>query len=318
MKILVAGGAGYIGSALVPALLERGYDVDVVDLLWFGNNIQDSVKVTKKDLFSCSLEDVSGYDQVIFLAGLSNDPMAEFSPAKNFSYNAALPAYLCYVAKCAGAKRFIYASTCSVYGYTHDQIVNENSQVSSQYPYGIAKLQGERGCLQLQDENYSVIALRKGTVSGHSPRMRFDLVVNTMFSHGIREGKITIHNPSIWRPILDIRDAVNAYIRTIQADYSVSGVFNVTSDNYTIGQVGDIVKAVLEPETGKKIQLEILNIHEYRNYKVNIERAAITLGFRPRYFVDDTTRSLIEHASEYRDFDNDEYHNIKTFKKLGL
>ena len=133
------------------------------------------MKVTQKDLFDCQKEDFVGYDQMIFLAGLSNDPMAEFNPSLNFRSNGALPSYLAYVAKLVGVKRYIYGSSCSVYGYTVNELYNEESPVTCNYPYGISKLQGERGVLQLQDENFSVIALRQGTVSGYSPRMRFDL-----------------------------------------------------------------------------------------------------------------------------------------------
>ncbi|MFA6917986.1 MAG: SDR family oxidoreductase [Candidatus Gracilibacteria bacterium] len=316
MKILIGGGAGYIGSVLIPALLEHGYDVTVVDLLWFGNHLPKEVKVIKKELFDCKKEDLEGYDQFIFLAGVSNDPMAEFSPAKNFIYNGALPAYLAYIAKQAGIKRYIYASSCSVYGYTVDQLYNEDAPVTCGYPYGISKLQGERGVFQLQDDKLSVIALRQGTVSGHSSRMRFDLIVNTMFKSAMKDGKITINNPSIWRPILNTKDAVNAYLRAIQADYSISGIFNVASDNYTVGQVGDMVKAELEELTGKNIELEIKNIQDFRNYKVSIERAKTSIGFQPRLTIKDIIIDLYAHRKEYGDFENDEYYNIRTFKKL--
>ena len=238
MRILIAGGAGYIGSYLVPVLLEHGYDVDVIDLMWFGNNLPEKVRITKKDLFECTESDLEIYDQIIFLAGLSNDPMAEFDPSMNFVYNAALPSYLAFTAKNAGVKRFVYASSCSVYGYTVNELYDEESPVTCGYPYGVSKLQGERGVLQLQDENFSVIALRKGTVSGYSPRMRLDLIVNTMFKFAMSKGEVTVNNASIWRPILDIRDAAMAYLRAIQAHSSISGVFNIASDNYTVGQVG--------------------------------------------------------------------------------
>jgi nucleoside-diphosphate-sugar epimerase len=115
------------------------------------------------------VEDLHSYDQVIFLAGLSNDPMAEFSPSKNFIFNAAAPAYLAYTAKNAKVKRYIYASSCSVYGYTEDELFDETRPVSSNYPYGISKLQGEQAAMQLADKDFSVIALRKGTISGYSP-----------------------------------------------------------------------------------------------------------------------------------------------------
>ena len=216
MRILVAGGAGYIGSKLIPVLLEHGYKIDVVDLLWFGNHLPQNVSVVKKDLFKCQPEDLKDYDQVIFLAGLSNDPMAEFDPSMNFIFNGALPSYTAYIAKKAGVKRFIYASSCSVYGYTVNELYDENSPVTCGYPYGISKLQGERGVLQLQDEGFSVIALRQGTICGYSPRMRLDLIVNTMFKFAMADRKITINNPSIWRPILDIRDAATAELKLKQ------------------------------------------------------------------------------------------------------
>ena len=172
---------------LIPKLLDRGYKVDVVDLFWFGNYLPRQVGILNKDIFHLSIEDLEPYDQVIFLAGLSNDPMAEFSPSKNFIFNAAAPAYLAYMAKKAKVKRYIYASSCSVYGYTENELFDETRPVSSNYPYGISKLQGEQAAMQLADDDFSVIALRKGTVSGYSPRMRFDLIINTMFRNAVRE-----------------------------------------------------------------------------------------------------------------------------------
>jgi nucleoside-diphosphate-sugar epimerase len=163
MRLLIAGGAGYLGSVLIPKLLERCYKVDVVDLFWFGNHLPRQVGVLNKD----TGEDLEPYDQVIFLAGLSNDPMAEYSPSKNFIFNAAAPAYLGYIAKIAKVKRYIYASSCSVYGYTENELFDENRPVSSSYPYGISKLQGEQA-VQLISPEFSVISLREGTISGYS------------------------------------------------------------------------------------------------------------------------------------------------------
>src|SRR6201998_2845710 len=227
MKILIAGGAGYVGSVLVPKLLERGYEVDVVDLFWFGNHLPRETKIIQKDIFDLTVEDLQSYQQVVFLAGLSNDPMAEFSPSQNFIFNAAAPAYLAYVAKKANVKRCVYASSCSVYGYTDNELFDETRPVSSSYPYGISKLQGEQAVMNLMDDSFSVISLRKGTVSGYSPRMRLDLIVNTMFKSAIKDRTIIINNPSIWRPILSIQDAATAYIRSIEANHKISGIFNV-------------------------------------------------------------------------------------------
>jgi nucleoside-diphosphate-sugar epimerase len=318
MKILVAGGAGYIGSALVPNLLEHGYEVDVVDLLWFGNSLPKNVKVIQKDLFDCQKEDLAGYDQIIFLAGLSNDPMAEFNPSLNFRANGALPSYLAYLAKQVGVKRYIYASSCSVYGYTVNELYDEESPVTCAYPYGISKLQGERGVLQLQDENFSVIALRQGTVSGYSPRMRFDLIVNTMYKSAVLDKKVTVNNASIWRPILDLRDAVQGYLRAVQAHESISGVFNIISDNYTVGAVGDMVKEGIEDLLGGKIAIEIKNIQDFRNYKVTGEKAKTILGFEPKHNVAALLGNIHAHHNHFGDLDQDRYYNIRRFKQLNL
>lgn len=317
MRILVAGGAGYIGSMLVPYLIDHGYDVEVIDLLWFGNYLPDSVKVTQKDLFDCKVDEFKGFDQVIFLAGLSNDPMAEFNPSLNFVHNAALPSYLAYMARQAGVKRFIYGSSCSVYGYTVDELYDEDSPVICGYPYGISKLQGERGVLQMCGEGLSTIALRKGTVSGYSPRMRLDLIVNTMYKCAMQDGLITVNNPSIWRPLLDIRDAVKGYLRAVQADYSINGVFNITSDNYTVGQVGDLVKEELD-ELGVEVKISIKAIQDFRNYKVTNARAKTVLGYEPKYSVSDIVAELFRKKDEFPDFNDDRLYNIRQFKKLRL
>ncbi len=318
MKIMVAGGAGFIGSVLVPILQEHGYEVDVVDSLWFGNHLPENTNVIPRDLFTLEEGDFEGYDQVIFLAGLSNDPMAEFSPAKNFIENGALPSYLGFIAKKAGVKRFVYASSCSVYGYTVNELYDEESPVTCGYPYGISKLQGERGVLQLACDGFSTIALRQGTVCGYSPRMRFDLIVNTMFRAAIVEGRITVNNPSIWRPILDVRDTAAAFLRAVQADSSISGVFNVAYDNFTVGAVADMVKEEVESLTGKKVTVTVNNLQDFRNYKVTCDKARTYLGFLPKYSIPDMVDSLYRHLDSYGDFSNDEYYNIRTFKKQIL
>jgi nucleoside-diphosphate-sugar epimerase len=315
MKILVAGGAGYIGSVLVPLLQEHGYEVRVVDLLWFGNHLPEGTDLVQKDLFTLTEEDMAGFDQVIFLAGLSNDPMAEFSPSRNFIENGALPSYLAFIAKKAGVRRFVYASSCSVYGYTVNELYGEDAPVTCGYPYGISKLQGERGVLQLQDDTFSAIALRQGTVNGYSPRTRFDLIVNTMYRCAVVDGRITVNNPSIWRPILDVRDTSAAFLRAVQADYSISGSYNVAYDNFTVGQIADLVKDEVEELIGQKIAITVKDIKDFRNYKVTCDRAKTYLGFFPKYGVSDMVASLHRHHEEYGDFSDASYYNIQTFKK---
>lgn len=316
MKLLIAGGAGYIGNVLIPRLLDRGYEVDVVDLFWFGNHLPRQVGIIEKDLFHLTVADLRPYDQVIFLAGLSNDPMAEFSPSKNFIFNAAAPAYLAYTAKNAKVRRYIYASSCSVYGYTENELYDETRPVSSSYPYGISKLQGEQAAMQLLDEGFSVIALRKGTVSGYSPRMRLDLIINTMFKHAVRDQLITVNNPSIWRPILGIEDAATAYIRAIEANANLSGIFNIASGNYTVGEVADLVKAAVEERLGLRVNLNIKHLQDFRNYKVSVAKASNVLSFHPTEDVRSIVSSLVSNLEKFRDWDNPLYSNILAFKEL--
>ncbi len=318
MKILVAGGAGYIGSHMIPKLLDRGYKVDVIDLFWFGNKLPGEVGVVNKDIFSIDEQDLSGYEQVIFLGGLSNDPMAEFSPSRNFIYNAAAPAYLAYIAKRAGIRRMIYAGSCSVYGYTVDELYDEERPAISMYPYGVSKLQGEKAVMQMADKDFSVICFRQGTVSGFSPRMRLDLIVNTMFMSAMgSDAEITVNNPALWRPILGIADAASAYIRAIEANQAISGIFNIASGNYTVGEVADLVKLGVEEIFDRPVKLNIKNIQDFRNYKVSIEKARNVLSFKPRQDVEAIIRDLALHLDRFKDFNNPNYYNIRIFKALG-
>ncbi|HEX9510838.1 MAG TPA: SDR family oxidoreductase [Puia sp.] len=316
MKILIAGGAGYVGSALVPKLQERGYEIHVLDLLWFGNQLPPETQIIEKDIFDLHEDDLKDYEQVIFLAGLSNDPMAEFSPAKNFIFNASAPSYLAYIAKRAGVKKFIYAGSCSVYGYTVNELYDESSPAVSNYPYGISKLQGEQAVLQMAGDNFSVICFRKGTVSGYSPRMRLDLIVNTMFKTAMQKGEIIINNPSIWRPILSIEDAISGYIRAVESADGITGIFNLSSGNYTVGEVGDFVKEGIEKKLGKKIKLVIKSVKDFRNYKVSNAKAINILSFKPKHDVPAILDNLIENKEKFKDFDNPAYYNIQVFKKI--
>ncbi len=316
MKILVAGGAGYVGSALVPKLLERGYEIEVVDLLWFGNCLPADVRVNERDVFALAEKDLEGYDPVIFVAGLSNDPMAEYSPARNFVFNSAAPAYLAYIAKQAGVSRFIYASTCSVYGYAADRLYDEDAPTDCVYPYGISKLQGERAVLQMVAPGFSAIALRKGTVSGYSPRMRLDLIVNTMFRTAACDGVINVSNPAIWRPVLSLRDAVDAYTRAVEASDTVSGVFNVSSGNYTVGEVADIVREEAEKLLERPIKLSIRHDPDFRNYKVDTEKARNVLSFKPRDDISDIVGTLHTNLERFSDFDRPAFYNIRAFREM--
>lgn len=323
MKIMVAGGCGYVGSMVVPALMDRGHDVHVVDLGWFG--LKSKAVVTKTDLFQMRKVEA---DQVIFLGGLSNDPMAENDPASNFRYNAALPAYLAYISKQSGVKRFIYASSCSIYGYLESCLSAEDHAPNCHFPYGISKYLGERGSMQVQGDGFSVIALRKGTIGGHSPRMRFDLIVNTMTRSALTKGVVSVDSPSLWRPLLDVRSAVDAYLRSVEAEPGLSGVFNIADDNYTVGCVADIVADTVYKLTGSRVSVVQTEAGPesqgrtkaaMRNYKVDCGRAKNTLGWRPKYTVEDTVAEIVRHweAGEYgKNLYDPRFSNIETWKTL--
>jgi len=316
-KILIIGGAGYVGSSLSIELDKRGHDVSIVDLLWFGNNLPNHLKnkVQKIDALELTHNDLSPFDTIIFVAGLSNDPMADYSPAKNFISNSATPAYIAYIAKKAGVKRMIYASSCSVYGYTVDKCFDETGPTNSIYPYGISKLQGENSVMQLVDDSFSVISLRKGTVSGVSSRMRFDLVVNAMFKTALTSNTIFVNDPFVWRPILALRDCISAYVCAVESDIKISGIFNIASDNYTVNQIANIVKDTIETE--KNIELNIINnnIKDVRNYKVDCSKAKEILGVFPLHDVKSIIKDLLLY-NDFGDMENPLFYNIKTFSNL--
>ena len=142
------------------------------------------------------------------------------------------------------------------------------------------------------------------------------MIVNTMFKFAMGQRKITVNNPSIWRPILDIRDAATAYLRAIQADYSLSGVFNIASGNYTVGQVGDMVKYEVEKLTGEKVEIALKNIEDFRNYKVTIDKAKTYLGYQPQHAIEDIIDDLYGNRANFEDYEDERFYNIKVFKKI--
>ena len=285
MKIAVIGGAGYIGSKLVPHLVEQGHDVTVYDLLWFEENTLP-VSVHKIDALQLTEVDFEGIDAVIFLGGLSSDPMAAFAPHLNYVSNASAVAHTAYVAKQAGVKRYIYASSCSVYGFAPDKDYTEEDKPKAEYPYGVSKLQGETALFQLADDNFTVVSLRKGTVSGTAPMMRWDLLVNTMYTNAKKLHKITVRNAGLWRPVLDIDDAVQAYTLALE---NGSGIYNIASFNTTIL---DVAKKVAEwvPEA----DIEVLDETEMRNYRADWSKAERELGYKPKGSLESILNQLIK------------------------
>ena len=319
-NILIAGGSGYIGTLLSEKLENSNHNVSILDLMWFGNNFSNSPHIIKKDILKISENDIAEYDTVIFMAGLSNDPMANFSPSMNFVQNISAPTYLAYISKKVGVKRFVYACSCSIYGYTKDQEISEDMD-STQYPsitthpYGISKKIGELGILGLKDDDFSPISLRKGTIGGWSPRMRFDLVINAMTKSAITTGKINVSNPDIWRPIVDVRDVVDAYILAIEADRSINGAFNIVENNYNLKEIAKEIQKTLSVN-GINCDIVYNNIEDVRNYKASNNKAKTILGFNPKFKIKDTVKYLINNIPNNFNFENPNYYNIEIFKKI--
>jgi nucleoside-diphosphate-sugar epimerase len=315
-KILIVGGAGFIGTRLSNTLNKSGHEVHVVDNFWFGDFLDDNIKKTKSSLWSLTPSDLEGYDAVLFLAGLSNDPMAMFRPDLNFIENSSAPVYLGFIAKQAGVKRFICASSCSVYGYTKNKTLNENSPIKPSYAYGISKLQCEQGLTTLEDENFKPIIFRKGTVGGWSPKMRYDLVVNTMLKSALTTNKIIVNNPKLWRPLIDIRDVIQGYEKAIEADLDISGIFNISGVNSTIGDLGTSIHSKLV-EMGFDVELIINNNPDVRNYKVSTEKIEDELGYKAQYNPLDSIDEILSNidVNQY-DFNQDIFHNINIFKQI--
>jgi nucleoside-diphosphate-sugar epimerase len=317
-KILCIGGGGYIGSRLVPILLAAGHHAEVLDTFWFGDR-GDAAWKTADDAWNLDLNTLSAFDCVIWLAGMSNDPMADFSPAMNFIENAAAPCYIAHLAKRAGVRRFINASSCSVYGFAPDHQSIERSQPQTMFPYGIGKLMAERGCHQLVDENFSVISLRKGTVSGYSPRMRFDLIVNTMFRDAVRAHAIHVAPGEIWRPIVAMTDAVRAYLLAVEVGAALSGVFNIVTENATVFDVAQRVQQRVKTQLGiNAVLIERPVIENKRSYRASGLRAKDALDFVPTGSVESIVDELCARLDEWPDFADPMYYNIEIFKGLRL
>jgi nucleoside-diphosphate-sugar epimerase len=312
MNILITGGCGYVGSVLVPKLLDLGHKVRVVDIGWFGNSLPKDAEVIEGNI--CKFEDRWLYDidSVIHLAATSNDPMAEFDPFTNYVLNASATAYIVQKAKSLNVNKFIFASTCSVYGFNNDFTFYEDSQSYPTFPYAISKLMAEESLRCATDYRFTPIILRKGTIGGYSPRMRYDLVVNTMTKFALTRNKITVNNPLLWRPIVDIRDVADAYVKALNAD--IGGIYNIAENNYSILEIAENIAGALDVLNHKKPEIEVLNVEDLRSYRVSTIKAEHELGFKAKYKIFDTVKEILSH-DDIMDFNNKKYYNIDIFKE---
>jgi nucleoside-diphosphate-sugar epimerase len=246
--ILVAGGAGYIGSILVPKLLARGYRVRVLDRLFFGeaslSSVRDRIELLVADVRDVPAAALDGVDGVINLSGLSNDPTAEFNPEANWQMNAIATETLARACLERGIQRYVFASSCSLYDGLPPGMHAEDADIQPRAAYATSKRYGEERLIELAAEGLCPVVLRNGTVYGWSPRMRFDLVVNTFVKDALLFGSLKLHGGGwMWRPLVDIQDCADAMIAAYEAPAEkVHGeIFNVVHSNYQIRELAMIV-----------------------------------------------------------------------------
>ena len=315
-KVIVFGGAGFIGSALIPELLKRHHEVTVVDLFWFGDHLPEGITRINRNAIELTTQDLKGFDSAIFLAGMSNDPMASFDPAGNFVANAAVPSYLAFIAKEAGIKVFIHGGSCSVYGLLEpDCKAMEDIPPRAQTPYGVSKLMAEFGVLRQNGNQMRVVNFRMGTVCGWSPRMRFDLVINTMVKDAFLKGEIHVNDINAERPILDIRDAVSAYAQALTNE-DLRGIYNLFSHNTSIGKLAKRVEDRVRIVASRNPTVHIHGGHDNRSYTAANNRAMLA-GIYCLTNLDYTIDSVINNMYRYEGkLEDSIYYNIQTFKAL--
>lgn len=316
MKLLITGGAGYIGSKLVPYLKNLGHEITVIDRFDFGNNLTDiKVNVLKMDIFNTTVEHFKGYDAVIHLAGLSNDPMANFKPSDNFLENLGGTALVGYLARQAQVPKFIFASSCSVYGSNGRTVSDEMITPQVDFPYGISKIQSEHGLTYLNNADFRVTCLRQATVFGWAPRMRTDLVVNTMTKTSILDGVIYINDPKACRPLIHIDDLVQIYAKTLEMD-NPPAVVNVSAKNYSIGDLAKEIQTTLLPII-PNLTIVNNNIVDPRSYFVDNRLMTGLFGEWEHVTIPEAVNELISHIpiTDKDAWRNPNYINVEMYKK---
>ena len=326
MKILVTGDQGYIGSILAPMLIQKGYEVVGFDSGYFSENLLEKyengyLKITK-DLRDISADDLIGIDGIIHLAGLSNDPLGEFSPELTKTINHLGTVQLARFAKSIGVKRFVYASSQSMYGVsnTSDELDEDDSKKNPVTEYAIAKWAAEQELHSLKSENFTVTSFRPSTVFGASPRLRCDIVFNNLVACAYTTGKIEIMSDGTpWRPIVHIKDVCSAFIAGIEAPSAiVSGrAFNVgiSNGNFT---VRDIAEAAQRAVPGSK--LIFTGEHtDPRTYRVSFDRILTELKdyYKPEWNLDRGGKELVEFFKR-TNFTEDDFRGRATIRLKQL
>jgi nucleoside-diphosphate-sugar epimerase len=287
MKVLVTGGAGYIGSILTRTLLKSGYEVTVLDRLFFGKEpieeVEDQIVMVKDDVRWVKPEILKDVDAVFDLASLSNDPSGELDPKKTLEINYEGRARIAKLSKKHGVGKYVLASTCSVYGF-QDRVLTEESSLNPLTTYAKANVFAEKEILALANDSFTTTVIRQATVYGLSPRMRFDLAINGMVLGFFRNGKIPImRDGRQWRPFIHVKDTANAFMKVLEADSRLVGaqIFNAGSDEQNV-QVFDLAKLVAK-NMNLPFNYEWYGSPDRRSYKVGFAKIKKTLNFEPRY-----------------------------------
>lgn len=329
-KIFITGGAGYCGSLLVPFLLNLGYQITVYDIMFFTDNYlpknHKNLKVIKGDIRDVKkIENESiNHDIFINLACVSND--ASFELDENLSTSINLHAFepMVIAAKKSGIKRFIYASSSSVYGVSKKRNVTEDHELVPLTLYNKYKGMCEPLLLKHTDNNFEGVIFRPATVCGYAPRLRLDLSVNILTNHAISKGKITVFGGDQLRPNLHIKDYCNAVLALIQAE-SVkikNQIFNVGYQNLSINEIALIVKKIVEinfPEK-KRINIETTKSNDNRSYHINSEKIKNIINFEPKLTIEDAVNDLCEQFKLgiiKNTFEDDIFYNVRTLKKIN-
>lgn len=334
-KILVIGGAGYVGSALVPKLLDQGHYVRVLDTFWFGFGVfndflykiglTDNLDLLEGDIRHYDLKNaMAGVDCVIHLACISNDPSFELNRdlGKSINYDAFLR--VVDAAQASRVKRFIFASTSSVYGLKNEPQVTEDLALEPLTDYSKYKAFCEMELRMIPINKLPWVIIRPATVCGYAPRLRLDLAVNILTMAALTKGKITVFGGSQKRPNIHIDDMTDLYSLLVVENLEriVGKTFNAGRDNFSIMDIASVVKITVDDHKGniKDTEIEVKPTSDLRSYHVSSQKIYNELGWRAKRTVADAVKSLV-HAFESGKIPNPEdpkYHNIKTMQRLNI
>jgi nucleoside-diphosphate-sugar epimerase len=324
--ILVTGGAGYVGAVLVPQLLDAGYAVKVIDLYLYGDNVLDAARGNpalteiRGDIRDRALLDeiMPGCDAVIHLACISNDPSYELNPAlgKSINYDAFLG--LVDSAKAAGVKRFIYASSSSVYGIKDTENVTEDLPLDPLTDYSKYKALCETYLEEARAPGFTTLVIRPATVCGYSPRLRLDLTVNILTNHALNNGLIKVFGGEQKRPNIHIQDMVDIYLLALAApDEAIDGkIFNAGYQNHRVRELAEMVRSVVG-----EVPIEVTPSNDQRSYHISSERIGKELGFVPRHTIEDAVRDLVAAFKAGKipnPMDDERYYNIRLMQSVDL